>query len=497
MSDYVIYELHVGTFTTEGTFEAVIPRLAELKDLGITAIELLPVAQFPGSRNWGYDGTFLFAAQNSYGGPEGLKKLVNACHRSGIAVILDVVYNHFGPEGSVMQEFGPYFTGHFKTPWGKAINFSGEYSDEVRNFYVRNAAYWITACHIDALRLDAAQNIIDLQPKHILFEIAEKTRRMCRVLGRSCYMIAESDLNDPKLVQEKERGGYGLSAQWSDDFHHCLHSLLTGERVAYYSDYGTCARMAKAFREGFVYSWEYSPFRKRHYGASSAGLPPERLVVFSQNHDQIGNRADGMRLSGMIPFEPLKLAAAAVILSPFLPMLFMGEEYAEKNPFLYFTSHANPDLNTAIREGRKNEFKSFNWETEPRDPAQEESFSLSRLKWESRDSGAHRVMLGYYKELLSLRKRFLPKTAREKVRVRELFEECALVIEYEGVVCLFNFGPFPAALVMRVPRRMKEIFDSAAPEWEGKGKSLPAYLDAGNNRVVVSAFNAAMYVDYN
>ena len=341
LHEYVIYELHVGTFTGKGTFEAVIPLLGYLKELGITAVELMPVAQFPGDRNWGYDGVCPFAPQNSYGGPDGLKLLIDACHAWGMAIVLDVVYNHLGPEGNYLHDFGPYFTDRYRTPWGDAVNFDGPDSDPVRHYFVSNALYWITEYHVDALRLDAIHAVYDFSALHILRELGEAAHRQGGALGRRVHVIAESDLNDVRVINPLESGGYGLDAQWNDDFHHALRTLLTGERTGYYSDFGQFSHLVKGFEEGFVLSGEYSAYRRRRHGSSSAGIPPGKLVVFSQNHDQVGNRMRGERLGEHLSAQQLKLAAATVLLSPYVPLLFMGEEYGEPAPFPFFVSHGD------------------------------------------------------------------------------------------------------------------------------------------------------------
>ena len=391
----IMYELHTGTFTTEGTFEAIIPRLGDLKDLGINTIGLMPVAQFPGDRNWGYDGVYPYAVQNSYGGPEGLKRLVNACHQMELAVSLDVVYNHLGPEGNYLWDFGPYFTDRYKTPWGEAINFDGPYSDEVRNYFIANALHWITEYHIDALRIDAIHGIFDFSARHFLQELGEAVRLHAQSVRRDVYVIPESDLNDVRVIRPVEVGGHGLDAQWNDDFHHALHTLLTGERNGYYEDFGKIEHLEKALREGFIYSGEYSPFRKRRHGSSSKDRPGLQFVVFSQNHDQVGNRMRGERLSGLVPFEALKLAAGAVLLAPNIPLLFMGEEYGEKAPFLYFVSHGDKALIEAVRKGRNDEFKHFAWNGEPPDPQDERTFLASKINWEKRRQGEHAVLLNF------------------------------------------------------------------------------------------------------
>ncbi len=406
LAEYIIYELHVGTFTAEGTFDSVIPQLDYLADLGVTAVELMPVAQFPGNRNWGYDGVYPFAAQNSYGGPEGLKKLVNACHRRGLAIILDVVYNHFGPEGNYLSDFGPYFTDSYKSPWGPALNFDGPYSDEVRRYFIQNALYWLVDCHIDALRLDAVHAILDHSPFTFLEELSVEVEREANRLDRKLFLIAESADNNARLLQPRERGGYALDGQWNDDFHHSLRTLLTGERDGYYRDYGDFAQLVKAYREGFVYSGEYSPFRKRRHGTSSRDIPARKMVVFSQNHDQVGNRVQGDRLTQMVSFEQLKLAAGLVILSPFLPLLFMGEEYGETAPFPYFVSHSDPELIDAVRHGRREEFASFQWRGEVPDPQDEATFLNAKLRHELRENREHKVLLEFYRDSLACEKSF-------------------------------------------------------------------------------------------
>ncbi|MFW6055122.1 MAG: malto-oligosyltrehalose trehalohydrolase, partial [Thermodesulfobacteriota bacterium] len=333
--EIIAYELHTGTFTPQGTFEAVIPRLNALQDLGVNTLNLMPVAQFPGARNWGYDGVLPFAVQNTYGGPLGLKQLVDACHCRGMAVILDVVYNHLGPEGNYLAQFGPYFTETYQTPWGEALNFDGPHSDQVRNFFIENALYWFREFHVDGLRLDAVHAILDMSAKPFLQELSEKVDDFRLQHERRVYLIPESDLNDTRLIRSRESGGFGHDAQWNDDFHHALHALLTAEDHGYYQDFGSPSHLAKSLQQGYAYTWNYSRYRQRHHGNASRDIPGDRFVVFSQNHDQVGNRMLGERLSSLVSFEALKLAAACVLLSPFLPLLFMGEEYGEEAPFLY------------------------------------------------------------------------------------------------------------------------------------------------------------------
>ena len=404
LEELVCYELHVGTFTEEGTFEAIIPRLDALKSLGINAIELMPVAEFPGGRNWGYDGVFPFAAQHTYGGPDGLKKLVDACHQTGIAVYVDVVYNHLGPEGNYFSHYGPYFTDAYKTPWGAAVNFDGPWSDGVRDYVAGNALHWFHHYHIDGLRLDAIHAIMDNGAVHVLQYINEQVDRYVHDYGKNVYLIAESDLNAPRVILNSKKGGYGFDAQWLDDFHHALFVLLYPDGSQRYEDFGKVEQLAKAYTDGFVHSGEYVKARKRKHGASSAGIPGSKFVAFIQNHDQVGNHKHGERLSNLVSDGHLRVAAAALLLSPYVPMLFMGEEYGEKRPFLYFTSHGDPELVAKVREGRKEEFSDFFEDEDPPDPQAESTFLSCVLDWPARELGAHGELLAWYKALISLRR---------------------------------------------------------------------------------------------
>src|SRR5579885_155483 len=379
LEESIFYELHVGTYTPEGTFDALIPHLPELVDLGITVIEIMPVAQFPGSRNWGYDGVYPYATQNSYGGPEAFHRFVDAAHAHGVAVALDVVYNHLGPEGNYLSAFGPYFTGHYRTPWGDAINYDGPDSDDVRRFFIENALYWMESLHVDALRLDAVHGIFDFGARHFLAELKSRVSELSSKLGRPLYLIAESDLNDSRLLHDTEHGGYALDTQWSDDFHHAVHTLLTKEDRGYYADFGGINHLAGTLQNGWFYRGQYSAHRKRRHGNSPEGIAPSKFVVCTQNHDQIGNRAAGDRLTTLVNFEALKLAAGVNLLSPFLPLLFLGEEYGEPAPFQYFTSHGDPGLVEAVRRGRREEFASFGWQEAVPDPQDEQTYQRSHL----------------------------------------------------------------------------------------------------------------------
>ena len=407
LRDFIIYELHTGTFTREGTFESMIPRLPYLRDLGITAIEIMPVAEVPGNRNWGYDGASLYAPQSSYGGPTGLKKLVDACHQHGLAVVLDVVYNHLGPEGNYLPEFAPCFTDTHHTPWGKAINFDGPESDGVRRFIIDNALYWLTEYHVDALRLDAIHGIYDFGARHILDELSQAFQDQARRLQRQAWLIAESDLEDVRIINPRAKGGYAFDAQWHDDFHHALYALLTGQREGFLMDFGAVANLSKSVTEGFVFDWKYSHYRRRHYGSSSKDRPGEQFVGFIQNHDQVANTSRGKRLSSLVSSGQQKLAAVLTLSSPFLPLLFMGEEYGETAPFLYFTSFDDPGLAAAVTAGRKKELGSHYSESEFADPQAPGTFEHCKLDWSKTEVSPHAEILRLYRDLISLRRRHL------------------------------------------------------------------------------------------
>jgi maltooligosyltrehalose trehalohydrolase len=403
LGDYLIYELHTGTFTPEGTFESIVPHLPYLRDLGVTAVELMPVAEFPGRRNWGYDGVGMYAPQSTYGGPEGLKTLVDACHRHGLAVVLDVVYNHLGPEGNYLPVFAPFFTAAYRTPWGEAINYDGPGSDGVRRFVIDNALYWLTEYHVDALRLDAIHGIYDFSALHLLQELAESFHAQAGRVRRAAWLIAESDLNDPRIIRPPAEGGYGIDAQWLDDFHHSLHTALSGDKRGYFADYDGLTSLAKAITGGFVYHGQHSAYRRRRYGASSADRPGEQFVAFTQNHDQIANSLQGIRSSHLLSPPRQKLAAAVLLFSPFLPLLFMGQEYGETAGFYYFTDHGDPALIEAVREGRRKETGAFLSADEFADPQSEETFERSKLLW-SLGQPPHGGILAWHRDCIAIRK---------------------------------------------------------------------------------------------
>ena len=479
LRDYIIYELHVGTFTPEGTFEAIIPHLQNLKNLGITAVELMPVAQFPGSRNWGYDGTYPFAVQNSYGGPDGLKHLVNGCHQVGLAVVLDVVYNHLGPEGNYLADFGPYFTDRYRGPWGHPVNFDGPYSDEVRRYFIENALHWLVEFHFDGLRLDAVHGILDFSAQPFLQQLALEVNHSTGSLNRQVYLIPESDLNDTRLIRSRELGGFGLDAQWNDDFHHSLHTLLTGEQTGYYQDFGRLHHLVRAFSEGYVYSGDYSHYRKRSHGNSSRSIAAEQLIVFAQNHDQVGNRAQSERLSQLVSFEAQKLSAGVVLLSPFIPLLFMGEEYGETAPFYYFVSHSDAGLIEAVRRGRREEFTAFRWEGEPPDPQGEATFLQCKLDPELRFQGQHEILYRFYGELIRLRRESPPLKVLDKGRleVTGLEEKKALLwrrwTEEQQMAAVFHFGKQARSFSLPLPEgHWRKQLDSADSIWGGPGSTV-------------------------
>jgi maltooligosyltrehalose trehalohydrolase len=485
LESYVLYELHVGTFTAQGTFDAITPRLTTLKDLGVTAIELMPLAQYPGDRNWGYDGVYAYAVQASYGGPLALKAFVNACHQHGIAVVLDVVYNHVGPEGNYLADFGPYFTDLYRTPWGQAINFDDAGSDEVRRYFIENALQWITEFHIDALRLDAIHAIVDLSARTFLEELRAAVHSKAKELDRDVYLFPESNRNDARVVCAPEAGGWGFDAVWNDDFHHSLHVLLTGERDGYYQDFSGIDDLARCYRDGFLYAGQYSKYRQRRHGNSSKQIPAKRFIVCAQNHDQVGNRRVGDRLAQLVSFEQLKLAAGTLLVSPYLPLLFMGEEYGESAPFQYFVSHGDPSLIEAVRRGRREEFVSFGWLGEIPDPQSEATFLGCKLNWDLQSGGNHRVLWHFYQELLRLRREVsaLAKLNKDALEVTSFTPQQALLVRRWGsssqilFVCHFNRVPTELRLPIP-PGRWQRALDSEDERWGGKGSQALAVLES-------------------
>jgi maltooligosyltrehalose trehalohydrolase len=475
----VIYELHVGTFTPEGTFDAIIERLEVLRELGVTAIELMPVSQFPGTRGWGYEGVYPFAVQNSYGGARGLQRLVNACHRTGLAVILDVVYNHLGPEGNYLAEFGPYFTDRYRTPWGRAINFDARGCDAVREFVLDNVRYWIRDFHVDGLRVDAVHAVFDSSPRHILREMKEAADDEARKLGRAVHVIAESDLNDVRLLDAPDSGGYGLDAQWSDDFHHALHALLTGERFSYYADFGRPEQLAKAINHTFVYDGSYSAFRGRRHGGAIGKHGGDRFVISVQNHDQIGNRPGGERLSVLLEPSQLRLAAGLLFLSPQLPLIFMGEEYGETRPFPYFCSFEQPEIIDATRRGRREEFVAIGEEDKVPDPLAPETFESAKLSWSWPEGSRYAGLRHLYYDLLAIRRFWLPlkdstvsvsglmEDWHDSIPVLKLIRKMASDGPPSELVAYFNLSRQPQPLPADNQSRKKLLLSSEETRFGG------------------------------
>jgi maltooligosyltrehalose trehalohydrolase len=450
----VLYELHVGTFTPEGTFDAAITRIPHLVDLGVTHVEVMPVADFPGRRGWGYDGVGKYAVHEAYGGPAGFARFVDAAHRHGLAVILDVVFNHLGPDGNYLGRFGPYFVPGVRTPWGDAINFDGADSDEVRAFMIGAAVQWLRDYHVDGLRLDAIHAIHDNSARPFVAELAASVRRLELELGRRLVLIAEDDRNDPKVVGDLDRGGWGLAAQWADEFHHGLHVALTGERKGYYTDFNGLSDLATAIARPFVYDGRYSPSRRKMVGASSRGLPPSRFVVCLQNHDQVGNRARGDRITHLVPPEKARLAAAFVLLSPFIPLIFQGEEWAASTPFRYFTDHQDPKLGRIVSRGRREEFRAFGWNPadvpDPQDPA---TFTASKLDWRELTSEPHASMLSWYRAVLALR-RNTPGIPGGSATARTDPEAGWLLMDRRSLRVAGNFSNRPCRVPLDRPGRV-------------------------------------------
>ena len=478
LRDWVLYELHVGAFTPEGTFDAVVPQLPALAELGIRALELMPVAAFPGTRNWGYDGVHPFAVQESYGGPRGLKRLVDAAHRHGLAVVLDVVYNHLGPEGNYLASYGPYFTHVYHTPWGKALNFDERGSDQVRAYFVENACQWVGEYHIDGLRVDAVHAILDRSARPFLRELAARARARAAADGRPAVSIAESDLGDPRVLYGPERGGLGMDGQWLDDFHHALHALLTGETAGYYADFGALAQLGEAYRRGYVYTGQYSRYRDRSHGAAPQGMPPRAFVVYTQNHDQVGNRPAGDRLAATLPHARLRLAAATVLLSPFTPLLFMGEEYGETNPFPYFVSHTEPALVEAVRRGRRAEFAGFHDDPAAAvpDPQAESTFRSAVLDRNRTGQPAHAALLALHRTLLRLRREVaaLRPATMEDIRVEVDEARGVLTVRTAGAggsaLLLLHFGAGNERVALpEAAGGWRVLLDTGAPRWRPDG----------------------------
>jgi maltooligosyltrehalose trehalohydrolase len=468
----VLYECHVGTFSAEGTFDGAIEHLGHVADLGVDAIELMPVAEFSGDRGWGYDGVDLFAPHHAYGGPDALKRLIDAAHARGLGVVLDVVYNHLGPAGNYLPEFGPYFSAQHRTNWGEAVNFDGPGSDEVRRFVIDNALMWLRDYHGDGLRLDAVHAIVDHSATHILEELAAEVTALAAHAGRPLFLAAESDLNDPRFVRSRDAGGYGLDAAWADEWHHALHATLTGDTSGYYEDFGPLPLLAKALRQAWVYDGTYSRYRRRVFGRSPAGLDGSQFVVATQNHDQVGNRAAGERSSALMSDGRLRVAAALLLTSPFVPLLFQGEEWGAATPFQYFTGHQDPGLGAAVSQGRRSEFSAFGWDPadvpDPQDPA---TFERSRLNWAEICTQRHASLLAWYRSLVALRRQVPALTdPRPGQTATDCDSEAGwLVVRRGPVTVAANLGAdawtFPAGPA-------EGLLAASDPRVEGSGQGL-------------------------
>jgi maltooligosyltrehalose trehalohydrolase len=472
----LVYELHVGTFSPEGTFDGVVDRLDHLVDLGVDSIELLPVNAFPGRWGWGYEGVDLYAVHDPYGGPEGLKRLVDACHARGIGVIMDVVYNHFGPSGNYLPQFGPYLTDKHKTPWGSAVNYDDAGSDGVRRFVLDNALMWLRDYHCDGLRLDAVHAIVDTSATHLLAELSAEVEALSAHLGRTLFLIAESDLNDPRVVTPREANGLGMDAQWSDDFHHALHSVLTGERSGYYADFGTLDDLAAALTGGYVHGGQFSRHRDRRHGAPYRGLSGQRLLGYLQDHDQVGNRAAGNRISTQLSTGLLHVGAALLLTSPFTPMLWMGEEWGARTPWQFFTDHDDVELGKAITEGRRREFVAFGWKPEdipdPQDPA---TFERSRLDWAERDKDEHAALLAFHRRLIRLRRELpeLTDPSLDDVTVAYDEDDRWIVVRRGNVAVLANLGDEPRHLPTPEPVVDVALASAEGFMFDADGMTLP------------------------
>ncbi len=499
LADMIIYEIHAGVFTDKHNFEGIRGRLDYLRNIGINTIELMPVAQFPGERNWGYDAVFPYAVQNSYGGADELKNLVNEAHSKGIAVLLDVVYNHLGPEGNYFSRFAPYFTDKYKTFWGESINLDDAWSDGVKEYFIQNAEMWLGDFHIDGLRLDAVHALRDFSTNHFVKQLKERAEDVEKRTGSQKLIIAEIDLNDTRFILDRNRGGYGLDGQWADEFHHALHALITGERSGYYEDFGETADLVKAFSATYVYDGNYSIHRKKKFGSDAHGFNYDRFVVFDQNHDQTGNRLDGGRLSTLVSFEGLKLAAATVLLSPYIPLLFMGEEYGEQNPFLFFVDHSSEDLLAAVRKGRKEEFAYFHHEGEFADPASAETFLRSVLSWNYADKQSD-ALLRWYQYLINFRKsrKAMRGKERRQTKVSSPIDKLILLereFEQDHLVIVLNYANRALSVKSDYNKKLSRIEDSSSGQWGGTGSGTASvwgsgqWLEVPGNTICIYEFN--------
>lgn len=444
----ILYELHIGTFSPEGTFDGAIPHLQYLAELGVTHVEVMPIAGWAGKQGWGYDSVALFATHEAYGGPDGFKRFVDACHAHGLSVILDVVFNHFGPVGNYTGKFGDYLNKDRKTPWGDAVNLDGKGSDEVRRFFIDSVLMWLKDYHCDGLRFDAVHAFIDLSSVHFLEQISSEVERLSSTLAREFFLIAESDLNDPRIIRTREAYGYGMDAQWSDDFHHALFTILyqpENQSHGYYADFGSLRDLEKALQQSYVYDGNYSGHRKRHHGRPPSGLAAHHFIHFDQNHDQVGNRAKGERLEHLVGMDAAKVSAGILLTAPYTPMLFAGEEWAASTPFLYFADHEDDEMRKQVAEGRKQEFASFGFGDDVPDPEDVATYEASKLKWDEVNDGKHAEMLAWVKKLIRLRRSHICLNDGDlhhlQVDVDEV--ERTLVVQREQARMAVNLGEHP------------------------------------------------------
>ena len=499
LRNLVLYELHVGTFTAEGTFDSAIAELRGIAELGFTGIEVMPIGQFPGDRNWGYDGVQWFAAQASYGGPAGFARFVDAAHAAGLAVILDVVYNHVGPEGNYLGRLGPYFTQRYKTPWGVALNYDGPDSHWVREMALQSALSWLEDFHVDGLRLDAVQAIFDHSPVHLLRELSERVDALSRRLGRSFVTFAESDENDVRLIQPREDGGYGLTGVWSDDFHHALHAALTGERQGYYRDFGTLDHLARALRQGFAYEGEWSQYHNGPRGTLGRREPVGRVVVGSQNHDQVGNRPRGDRLPVILDARAERLATALTVIGPGTPLFFMGQEYGERTPFFFFTSYGDPDLAQRVQLGRQEELAAHGWVGQTPNPQDPATFQRSKIDRARRELPGHRELLRLTHDLLEWRAKLPALRDQKRADVTaEVDERKRILLLRRGapnqqVLFIASFSAEPETWEGYIPEgRWQLILDAQDPNYGGDAVARP-HVRGGFVELQLPPFAARLY----
>ncbi len=500
IKDLIFYELHVGTFTPEGNFKSALERIKELSEFGINAIELMPITQFSGKRNWGYDGVFPYAVQNTYGNPNELKALVNECHLHGVALFIDCVYNHLGPEGSCLNDYGPYFPSDKLGRWGSTINLDGPFSDGVRNFFLENTLHWFDHYHIDGIRLDAVLAMQDNNPKHFLQELNEAIDSHCEKTGKKFHLIAESGYNVPKVLMPTTQSGYGFDAQWLDDFQHAVFAPLTGEHEGYYANYGKLRDLMEVLSDAYVYVGGEHEYKRRRPDESYRHIPADKFIVFAQNHDQVGNRLLGDRLTSISGFEAAKLAAGLVLLSPYVPLLFMGEEYGETAPFLFFTDNQGKELIDAIREGRRYEFRDFHWQGELPDPQSAETFEKSKINWQQRYSGKGQKIAQFYRALIQLRKTkpIFQSQADRQIKSLSRQEEKILTIQKQNesseAVVVANFSSQQQTFDFHFENGIyAKVLDSADEAWAGPRTTLPN-IAAKGDKLVFQGFNFAVFL---